>query len=541
MAKATAIFDGDDSRLSRVISGIEKKLTRVAMGMAQVGAAGAKMTSAAVAAFAAPAAAVVAVLGGLGVGVKSALDTGGFFSDLSANTGIAVKDLVLLEREFKNAGKSGEDIAGIVGKMQRNLASGDAGAGLSKLGMDMDALRSKSPVDQFHAIGQAINGIQDPAEKTAAAMAVFGKSGNELLAMFATAGFGDAAAQVGMQADLLNKDAALFDDVSDKLALVGTKTKGFFIGVADKIAPVLKPLLDSFAAIDLAKYGQAVGDAIATAVQAFNDGTLVTLISESLIIGAKEFGNALIGVMTSAAFGFGASLVAAAQMLPELLSVVTSLDFWAGMSNSLLAAGNAFIALMLDGVAAILRWLSRAPGLGKLGKAGDAVSGAAGKIHQSAAESREDAAQRFTASPIGDFNERLSESIKAVWATTAEGYKLGASVFDSSNNKELLAASLKKTIDNLQAVQKEALKEVPTWQPPKGGFAKGMDEEGINKGSGFPVTQLARIGGAYGRVSSVESRQEAQLRRHEDLLRQLVKNTDPKGGTKTVRITPEYG
>lgn len=67
-----------------------------------------------------------------------------------------------------------------------------------------------------------------------------------MLPVFASNGFDDAAQQVGSQAQLLGRDAALFDDVSDKLSATGVKVRGFWVGVADQVAPVLKPLLDQF-------------------------------------------------------------------------------------------------------------------------------------------------------------------------------------------------------------------------------------------------------------------------------------------------------
>ncbi|MEA3207458.1 MAG: hypothetical protein QOE70_515 [Chthoniobacter sp.] len=55
-------------------------------------------------------------------------------------------------------------------------------------------------------------------------MELFGRSGAELLSLFSSDGFGAAANQVGSQAQLLARDAALFDDVSDKLAITDPET-----------------------------------------------------------------------------------------------------------------------------------------------------------------------------------------------------------------------------------------------------------------------------------------------------------------------------
>ena len=114
-AKATAIFDGDDSRLMAAVKRIDKSLLATQAKFAKFGIAAARW-------FAAPAAATVA----LGLGIRKALDVGGHFADLSANTGIAIEDLVVLEQEFRNAGKAGEDVAGVISKMQDVLVCGAA-------------------------------------------------------------------------------------------------------------------------------------------------------------------------------------------------------------------------------------------------------------------------------------------------------------------------------------------------------------------------------------------------------------------------------
>ncbi len=186
---------------------------------------------------------------------RQALDLGGALSDLSANTGIAVGDLVVLQQEFANAGKSAEDIGPVFGKMAKTLQGGSADDTIEKLGVNLEDLKKKTPAEQFRTLGAAINSVQDPSQKAAASMQIFGRSGAELLALFSSDGFGDAASQVGSQAEILGRDANLFDDISDKLALTGTKVRGFWVGVADKVAPVLKPLLDRFASLDLAKLG----------------------------------------------------------------------------------------------------------------------------------------------------------------------------------------------------------------------------------------------------------------------------------------------
>lgn len=528
MSKATAIFDADDSRLQQAMRSIERGLQRVQARFAEIGAFAAKM-------LAVPAAAAAA----LGAGLKSAMDTGGHFADLSANTGIAVKDLVALDQEFKNAGKSGEDVGKVVGKMQKTLAEGGADDIIAQLGIDLEALKTKTPVEQFHALGDGINGIADPAERTAAAMAIFGKEGASLLAMFAAGGFGDAAAQVGSQAEILNRDAALFDDVGDKLALVGLKMRGFFVGVADKVVPVLKPLLDGFANLDLAEMGQQIGEMIAFLIQAFSDGKLTELLTTSFMLSAANFGNALIGAVV----GMGSAIMQifrdAPQAFATYLSIVTSREFWSGMGYALLAAGQGFIALILTGFQKLLAMLEDLPGIGEAaGSAAAGLGNVAGDLNSRAAANAARAVPNLSAVGsvlMADTMKRLGNVADAFGA----GYESAPKFFDSAGRQKQLDDLTAGIWESMQKTTAKSLAEAPTAQPKiADALAKQMDFSG-QKDTAFSALQ--KIGGAFGRGNARDPMIEAQ-RQTNSLLAQIRDKLPAVSGGKTrVEIVPQYG
>ena len=114
MPKATAVFDADDSRLSGALARINGKMLALQSRIAKFAVAFLAIRSAA-----------RVVTAGFDH-FRQALDVGGRLSDLSANTGIAVGDLVVLQQEFANAGKSAEDIGPVFGKMAKTLQGGAA-------------------------------------------------------------------------------------------------------------------------------------------------------------------------------------------------------------------------------------------------------------------------------------------------------------------------------------------------------------------------------------------------------------------------------
>lgn len=131
-------------------------------------------------------------LGALAGGVSlvalaaQALQAASALSDLSVRTGIATTALQRLEFAATMSGGSVESIAGAVGRLQKTLVTAGEGsdtarAALSRLGIEASAFLALSPDAQFEAVAQAIARIESPAERATAAMAIFGKSGAELL------------------------------------------------------------------------------------------------------------------------------------------------------------------------------------------------------------------------------------------------------------------------------------------------------------------------------------------------------------------------
>ena len=140
MPKATAVFDADDSRLSGALARINGRMLALQSRIAK---------------FAAAFIALRAVAGVVTAGFdhfKQALDVGGQLNDLSANTGVAVGDLVVLQQEFANAGKSAEDIGPVFGKMAKSLQGGSADETIKKLGINLDELKKKTPAEQFRTL-----------------------------------------------------------------------------------------------------------------------------------------------------------------------------------------------------------------------------------------------------------------------------------------------------------------------------------------------------------------------------------------------------
>ena len=122
MPKATAVFDADDSRFGAVLARINGRMLALQSRIAKFAGAFIALR------------AVAHVVGAGFEQFRQALDAGDKLNDLLANTGVAVADLVVLQQEFTNAGKSAEDIRPVFAKMAKSLHGESAADTVEKLG-----------------------------------------------------------------------------------------------------------------------------------------------------------------------------------------------------------------------------------------------------------------------------------------------------------------------------------------------------------------------------------------------------------------------
>lgn len=226
--------------LGRVFSG------GLTQGLASVGTSVAGLINpftaglAAAAAFGAGAAAVAKGL----VSLEDRVEALGNAAD---KLGVSFEFIQTIEAAATRSGTSLESVSGAMGRLQKVLAGADeeskqATAALAKLGISFSDLETLSPEEQITTIGERLRGIEDPAKRTAAAMALFGRSGAELLPFFAN--LGPAASDVErLGAALTEIDRRRIDDFGAGVDALGVATQGLgqqlllpFVGLGEGIA-----------------------------------------------------------------------------------------------------------------------------------------------------------------------------------------------------------------------------------------------------------------------------------------------------------------
>jgi hypothetical protein len=243
------------------ISGIDAALTRIAVA-----------TTAVRGAFAAANTALTPFAGAFSA-IKGSLDLGGQLSDVSAQTGIAVADLVVLRQAFENAGLGADGVGPAINRLQKALGGinedGEpTNKALAALGISMAELESLNPTEQFARVSAAIAGIPDTTERAATAMGIFGRKGAAMMALFNDSSALDVARQqVGGLADTMGANASRFDAISDALGAANLKGQQLAAGFTAAIAPALEEVGNALNATDLTGLGESLGEMAASAIR----------------------------------------------------------------------------------------------------------------------------------------------------------------------------------------------------------------------------------------------------------------------------------
>lgn len=192
---------------------------------------------------------------------------------LSDRLGLTTESLAGLQHAGALANVSNEQLTGSLEKMLKALGGAaddgeDASNAFTKLGLDAKKL-ANLPTDQaFAAIADKISKIENPAERAAAAVSVFGKSGQSLLPLLMTGAEGIKAAQeeaekLGLSFNRI--DAAKVEQANDAI----TRVRETFTGVSNQIAIGLAPYIDAAATkfVELATAGGGIGPKVSGAIE----------------------------------------------------------------------------------------------------------------------------------------------------------------------------------------------------------------------------------------------------------------------------------
>jgi hypothetical protein len=497
MADLTVTLGARDTGLQNALKKASSSAAALKPAMASIAAAGA------------------AAMGALAVaaaGVKKALDMGGQLSDIAGQTGLTAGRVMLLRTAFDQAGIGADEVGATINRMQRSLAEATNGTGpaaeaLQKLGLSAGQLSGMAPDKAFESIGAALAGIANPTERAAAAMDIFGRSGGKLLTLFGDSGaLASAGDTLGAQASIMEKNAGVFDRTSDLINATTTKLQGVFVGLAESIAPAILPLLEQFNKMDFTALGQQIGAAASYFIQAMTDGSIWSIMGDSIRISLGNAVNYFYRYMVGVFTAIGRYLPENFKNAVAVFSILTKADFWKGMFNAYIGIASAFGAKLLSVIGDGLKLFSNIPGIASLLEGPmQAISAAGSKLEAQSGASL--AAGGDLLGPVFDqVKERISSTLLSVGEGFMQGFEGAGDVLDLSEVQSNLDGTFDRLANTVETLKAQAQAALPAPNSPGGlRAAFGAMEERTggaagNKATNQPLfaSSLAKIGGGGG-------------------------------------------
>lgn len=195
-------------------------------------------------------------------------------SKLSRRLGMTYGELAGLKLAGDLAGVGIESIAAAMTKSDvamQKAAGGSkaANAAFATLGLSVDKLQGMSAADRFSAIAESISALPTSAERAAAAVALFGRSGAQLLPLFE--GGAGSIARAREEAEkfglaLTNAQGQNVEEMNDSFTRVYSAIQGIVQQVVAHLAPAItaiaKQFTDFVGSVGGANIGQAIGEAL---------------------------------------------------------------------------------------------------------------------------------------------------------------------------------------------------------------------------------------------------------------------------------------
>lgn len=336
--KAYVELFADDSKLVRGLRAAQRKLQAFGSAVQTLG----KGLFVVGAGLAAP----------MATAAKLFADAGSDLVDMSQRTGASVEALSELGYAAEQSGSDLATLEGGLRKMQKAVVaaangSDSAVATLSQLGLTAQQLQRLSPDQQFELIADRLSQIQNPAERAALAMELFGKTGTTLLPLMANGAEGiialrQQARELGLV--MSTEDAQAAEEFGDTLDTLWKVLRMGVVQIGAAVAPVLSDLAETITRVAV---------------------TVASWIKENCALLATVFKVAL-GIMAAGAalFALGAVISGIGSGFGLLATLVTGLGAAIGFIGTVLGAILTPVGAVTVAVAALGAYLLYASGAG---------------------------------------------------------------------------------------------------------------------------------------------------------------------------------
>ncbi len=255
--------------------------------------------------------------------VGKAFTLGGELNDLRAATGETAGNLLILRQAFVDAGLGSGTMETSLNMLRRSLSGiNEMGErtenAFSALGLNMEDLKGRSAVEQFEMIGQALGGLATQEDKVAASMAIFGRSGGQMLRLFANPkAFDEIRASLGSMPEVMDRTAESMDQVGDAWSRVSLSITGAFVAALEPAIPLLDEMVAKLNSIDFTAIGAQIGATLKAVAELGFMAPVDMLLAACNVIGVAlwESIKAALAPLISGDFWKGVALGAAGHLI----------------------------------------------------------------------------------------------------------------------------------------------------------------------------------------------------------------------------------
>lgn len=228
--------------------------------------------------------------------VKSSADSIDHIGKLSDRLGVTTESLLTMHHAADLAGISAEEMDGALSKMLQNLGGaqssedgGKIGDALQQLGLSAKYLAN---IDTDKALGMIADGmakIQNPAQRAAAAVAIFGKAGQKLLPMLMEGSRGISKAREDLEKSggmFSRADALRVEAANDAITRLKLTTQALGQQFAIQLSPFIEAAADKLR--DMATNGTGMAEKVTKGLGFVRDAlAFVADEIDAVVIGFK--------------------------------------------------------------------------------------------------------------------------------------------------------------------------------------------------------------------------------------------------------------
>jgi len=351
MAGSSAVKAGEGFlelflKSDKLHAGLTSASKKIATWSAGLGGAGASI--------AAVSGAVLAPILGM---VTSTANAGDALRDMSMRTGVTVEALSELGYAAELSGNDLEGIEGAITNMQKTLGGGKGDKALKAIGLSLRDIQGLSPDKQLEVIGGAISAIEDPAKRTTAWLAIFGKTGTKLAPMFEQGAEGVRAMReelAAMGGTTTQEAADAADTYNDALSKLGAVLGVVKRAIGNTLIPVITEMIGQATeiAMPLAKWVSENKELIITIFKVASVGAVIGTVLVGLGSAGLMLSGVLIGLKTiligvAAVIGFIASPIG--LVVAGIAGLIAGFIYVTGLSATLIKAFHGITAALMGG------------------------------------------------------------------------------------------------------------------------------------------------------------------------------------------------